>query len=68
MQLESENNRLRKALSVEEDASSTVYSLKQQILPLSSQLREKETLIHSQKKKVRALSLFSPALFYDDHA
>ncbi|XP_053492557.1 cilium assembly protein DZIP1L isoform X2 [Ictalurus furcatus] len=54
-ELESENIRLQKALSVEESTSSSVHSLKQQVLSLSSQLRQRDTLIHSQKKKIKKL-------------
>ncbi|MCI4375501.1 hypothetical protein PGIGA_G00110270 [Pangasianodon gigas] len=54
-ELESENIRLQKALSLEESTSSSVNSLKQQVLSLSSQLRERDTLIHSQKKKIKKL-------------
>ncbi|XP_046706718.1 zinc finger protein DZIP1L isoform X2 [Silurus meridionalis] len=54
-ELESENVRLQKALSVEESTSSSVHLLKQQVLSLSSQLRERDTLIHSQKKKLKKL-------------
>ncbi|XP_060723235.1 cilium assembly protein DZIP1L-like [Tachysurus vachellii] len=51
MILESENNRLQKALSVKESTISSVHSLTQQVQSLSKQLRDRETLIHSQKKK-----------------
>ncbi|XP_017334658.1 cilium assembly protein DZIP1L [Ictalurus punctatus] len=54
-ELESENIRLQKALSVEESTSSSVHSLKQQVLSLSSQLRQRDTLIQSQKKKIKKL-------------
>ncbi|KAB5584247.1 hypothetical protein PHYPO_G00105230 [Pangasianodon hypophthalmus] len=54
-ELESENIRLQKALSLEESTSSSVNSLKQQVLSLSSRLRERDTLIHSQKKKIKKL-------------
>ncbi|KAF4079249.1 hypothetical protein AMELA_G00191000 [Ameiurus melas] len=54
-ELESENIRLQKALSMEESTSSSVHSLKQQVLSLSSQLRQRDTLIHSQKKKIKKL-------------
>ncbi|KAG7326367.1 hypothetical protein KOW79_009768 [Hemibagrus wyckioides] len=53
--LESENNRLQMALSVEESTSSSVHSLKQQVLSLSNQLKERDTLLHSQKKKIKRL-------------
>ncbi|KAM9482898.1 cilium assembly protein DZIP1L isoform 1-T2 [Clarias gariepinus] len=53
--LESENMRLHKALTVEESTISSVHSLKQQVVSLSSQLRERDTLIHSQKKKIKTL-------------
>ncbi|XP_060723061.1 cilium assembly protein DZIP1L-like [Tachysurus vachellii] len=53
--LESENNRLQKALSVKESTISSVHSLMQQVQSLSKQLRDRETLIHSQKKKIMKL-------------
>ncbi|GAA6099623.1 cilium assembly protein DZIP1L-like isoform X3, partial [Tachysurus ichikawai] len=53
--LESENNRLQKALSVEKSTISSVHLLKQQVQSLSNQLRERETLIHAQKKKIMKL-------------
>lgn len=49
--------RLQKALSVEESTISSMHLLKQQVLALSSQLKEREALIHSQKKKVKSLIL-----------
>ncbi|KAF5898457.1 zinc finger protein DZIP1L-like, partial [Clarias magur] len=54
-ELESENKRLQTALTVEESTSSSVHSLKQQVVSLSSQLRDRDTLIHSQKKKIKKL-------------
>ncbi|XP_060775741.1 cilium assembly protein DZIP1L isoform X2 [Neoarius graeffei] len=54
-ELKSENMRLQKALSVEESTISSVHLLKQQVLALSSQLKEREALIHSQKKKINQL-------------
>ncbi|XP_047670298.1 cilium assembly protein DZIP1L-like isoform X2 [Tachysurus fulvidraco] len=55
VKLEIENNKLQKASSVKESTISSVHSLKQQVQSLSNQLRERETLIHSQKEKLMKL-------------
>ncbi|XP_072540163.1 cilium assembly protein DZIP1L isoform X2 [Salminus brasiliensis] len=55
-ELQSENARLQKALSVEHNSSSSLHNLKQQLLSLSSQLKQKDRLIHSQEQKIKKLS------------
>ncbi|KAI4901944.1 hypothetical protein NFI96_021244, partial [Prochilodus magdalenae] len=50
-ELQSENARLLQALSVEHSSSSSLNALQQQLLSLSSQLKQKERLIHSQEQK-----------------
>ncbi|XP_066520884.1 cilium assembly protein DZIP1L [Hoplias malabaricus] len=41
---------------LQSDSSTTLHSLKQQLLSLSSQLRHKDKLIHSQDQKIKKLS------------
>uniref|UniRef100_A0A3B4EP24 C2H2-type domain-containing protein n=1 Tax=Pygocentrus nattereri TaxID=42514 RepID=A0A3B4EP24_PYGNA len=56
-ELQSENARLLKALSVEHSSSSSLHALKQQLLSLSSQIKQKDRLILSQEQKVRWCTL-----------
>ncbi|XP_062853272.1 cilium assembly protein DZIP1L [Trichomycterus rosablanca] len=60
-ELQSENVRLQKALSVEESSVSSVFSLQQQVQSLSHQLREKNSLIHSQNQQIKKLGARSPS-------
>uniref|UniRef100_A0A8C2BDG7 DAZ interacting zinc finger protein 1-like n=1 Tax=Cyprinus carpio TaxID=7962 RepID=A0A8C2BDG7_CYPCA len=54
-ELKSENARLVKALSGENNSGSSLQKLQQQVVSLSSQLSQKDRLLKSQEEKVRYL-------------
>ncbi|XP_051568420.1 cilium assembly protein DZIP1L-like [Myxocyprinus asiaticus] len=56
-ELQSENARLLKALSVEKNSGSSLQRLQQQVVSLSSQMRQKDRLIKSQEAKIKKLSV-----------
>ncbi|XP_049335276.1 cilium assembly protein DZIP1L [Astyanax mexicanus] len=55
-ELQSENVRLQRALTVEHSSSSSLQNLKQQLLSLSSQIKQKDRLIRSHEQKIKKLS------------
>uniref|UniRef100_A0A8B9HYM1 DAZ interacting zinc finger protein 1-like n=1 Tax=Astyanax mexicanus TaxID=7994 RepID=A0A8B9HYM1_ASTMX len=57
-ELQSENVRLQRALTVEHSSSSSLQNLKQQLLSLSSQIKQKDRLIRSHEQKVRGLDVY----------
>ncbi|XP_036426316.1 zinc finger protein DZIP1L isoform X2 [Colossoma macropomum] len=65
-ELQSENARLLKALSVEHSSSSSLHALKQQLLSLSSQLKQKDRFIHSQEQKIQKLSATPVSVSYSE--
>ncbi|KAL7891163.1 hypothetical protein AOLI_G00006390 [Acnodon oligacanthus] len=65
-ELQSENARLLKALSVEHSSSSSLNALKQQLLSLSSQIKQKDRLIHSQEQKIKKLSATPVSVNYSE--
>ncbi|XP_051996595.1 cilium assembly protein DZIP1L-like [Xyrauchen texanus] len=56
-ELQSENARLLTALSVEQNSGSSLQRLQQQVVSLSSQMRQKDRLIKSQESKIKKLSI-----------
>ncbi|XP_037390733.1 zinc finger protein DZIP1L isoform X1 [Pygocentrus nattereri] len=65
-ELQSENARLLKALSVEHSSSSSLHALKQQLLSLSSQIKQKDRLILSQEQKIKTLSATPVSVNYSE--
>ncbi|XP_051563455.1 cilium assembly protein DZIP1L isoform X2 [Myxocyprinus asiaticus] len=61
-ELQSENARLLKAVSVKQNSGSSLQKLQQQVVSLSSQLRQKDRLIKSQEAKIKKLSAMSVAV------